>query len=81
MHYTPPNPLTVKYSSITVSQLLPGIPVELTNTPLHTSASSFSYLFHLDQRRPSFGGLNAKPHSFPTGLQQIARIGHTAQVS
>ena len=29
--FTPPNPLTVKYSSITVSQLLPGIPVELTN--------------------------------------------------
>ena len=29
--FTPPNQLTVKYSSITVSQLLPGIPVELTN--------------------------------------------------
>ena len=29
--FCPPNPLTVKYSSITVSQLLPGIPVELTN--------------------------------------------------
>ena len=29
--FNPPNPLTLKYSSITVSQLLPGIPVELTN--------------------------------------------------